>query len=108
MDWQAYHLVEVHPDFSLLESFGQLRDSLKELVSEGKTNIILDMTKVHEIRSPGLGELISASKVVRKAEGHLKIIGVGEKVYSALCSAQLDKALELHLKPSKHRPLEGW
>ncbi len=66
-----------------------LNEKLHELISENKTNIIIDLGKVKFMNSSGLGMLISSLTTMRKAGGDLRIANHSEKIKELLEITQL-------------------
>ena len=62
----------------------QLRDSIKELISKGQKDILLNLGDVNYIDSSGLGELVSAYTTVKNAGGELKLLNLTKKVHDLL------------------------
>ncbi len=62
----------------------QLRDSIKELVTKGQKNILLNLGDVNYIDSSGLGELVSAYTTVKNSGGELKLLNLTKKVHDLL------------------------
>jgi anti-sigma B factor antagonist len=59
------------------EETSKLRESVKNLVSEGKKNLILDMNKVTMIDSSGLGALVAAYSSARSGGASLRLCNLG-------------------------------
>jgi len=66
------------------------RNIFKELVKDGKKNIIVNLKKVDWINSTGLGILISGYTSVRKAGGDLVLCNVGDRIDSILYVTKLN------------------
>lgn len=66
------------------------RNIFKDLVNEGKMNIIVNLKKVDWINSTGLGILISGYTSVRKAGGDLVLCNVGDRIDSILYVTKLN------------------
>jgi anti-sigma B factor antagonist len=66
------------------------RNIFKELVNNGKMNIIVNLKKVDWINSTGLGILISGYTSVRKAGGDLVLCNVGDRIDSILYVTKLN------------------
>ena len=62
----------------------QLRDSIKELISKGQKDILLNLGDVIYLDSSGLGELVSAYTTVKNAGGELKLPNLTKKVHDLL------------------------
>lgn len=67
----------------------RLNEKLHELISAGKTNVIIDLGKVKFMNSSGLGMLISSLTTLRKAGGDLRIANHSEKIKELLEITQL-------------------
>ena len=58
----------------------QFRDRVKNLIADGRTRLVVDLSQVRFIDSFGLGALVSALRVVRAAGGDLKLAAVPSSV----------------------------
>lgn len=65
------------------------RDDLHGLVEQGKTNVIVDLSKVKFMNSSGLGILIGGLTTMRNAKGDLIICGADKKIQNLLMMTQL-------------------
>jgi anti-sigma B factor antagonist len=72
------------------------RDTLKELIDEGKKNVVLDLGNVSFMNSSGLGILIGGLTTMRNAGGDLRICNAMEKIESMLMVSQLNRVFELY------------
>lgn len=77
-------IVDMSGRITLGEGSVILRDSIKELVAEGHTKILLNLGNVSYIDSSGIGELVSAYTSVRKEGGELKLLNLTKKVHDLL------------------------
>jgi len=68
----------------------QFRSLFKDLIQDGKKNIIVNLKKVEWINSTGLGILISGYTSVRKAGGDLVLCNVGDRIDSILYVTKLN------------------
>lgn len=67
----------------------KLHDSLHELQEAGKTNVVVDLSKVKFMNSSGLGMLISAMTTMRNAGGDLRLANVADRIQSLLVITKL-------------------
>lgn len=67
----------------------KLHDTLHDLKEEGKTNIVVDLSKVKFMNSSGLGMLISAMTTMRNAGGDLRLANVADRIQSLLVVTKL-------------------
>lgn len=72
----------------------RLCNRMKELISSGEKNIILDFSKVRWINSPGIGSMISCVMSLRKIGGDLHFVGLGERVGYYFKITKLDTILK--------------
>jgi anti-sigma B factor antagonist len=68
---------------------GELSETLRKLLADGKKNIVFDLADVKFMNSSGLGMLISGLTTVKKEEGVLKLANVTEKIESLLMITKL-------------------
>ena len=73
-----------------------LRDAIDELLAEGRRRILLNLSEVSFLDSAGVGELVAGLKTARRFEAELKLLNVGERVYSTLDMARLLPTFEIY------------
>jgi anti-sigma B factor antagonist len=61
-----------------------LRDTIRDVVSQGNKKILLNLGDVTYIDSSGIGELVSAFTSVRNQGGELKLLNLTKKVHDLL------------------------
>lgn len=64
-------------------------ETLHKLIDEGKKNVIVDLSAVKFMNSSGLGMLISGLTTMKRADGHLKLANVTDKIESLLIITKL-------------------
>jgi anti-sigma B factor antagonist len=69
---------------TLGEGSVQLRDSVRDLLSKGSKQILLNLGDVTYIDSSGIGELVSAFTTVRNQGGDLKLLNLTKKIHDLL------------------------
>ncbi len=67
----------------------ELLESLQGLKEQGKTNVVVDLSKVKFMNSSGLGMLISAMTTMRNAGGDLRLANVADRIQSLLVITKL-------------------
>lgn len=70
------------------------RDTLKELIEEDKTNVVVDLGNVKFMNSSGLGILIGGLTTMRNAGGDLRICNPMERIQSMLMVSQLNRVFK--------------
>ena len=73
-----------------------LRDAIDELLAEGRRRILLNLSEVSFVDSAGVGELVAGLKTARRFQAELKLLNVGERVYSTLDMARLLPTFEIY------------
>ena len=61
-----------------------LRNTVRELSSQGRRNILLNLGEVTQVDTSGVGELVSAFTSVRSAGGELKLFNLTSEVHDLL------------------------
>lgn len=77
-------ILDVRGRIVLGDEIGELRDAVRNLISEGKKKIILNLAEVDYIDSSGVGELVGCFTTVRNAGGELKLLNLSQKVHDIL------------------------
>lgn len=77
-------IVDIDGRITLGDELGELRDTIRQLVTAGKKKIILNLAKVDYIDSSGVGELVGSYTTVRSAGGELKLMNLTQKVHDVL------------------------
>lgn len=80
----AVTVVDLSGRITLGEGSVVLRDTIRDLVSKGRTKILLNLAEVTYIDSSGIGELVSAFTTVRNQGGELKLLNLTKKVHDLL------------------------
>ena len=66
-----------------------LHDTIDELLAESRRKILLNLSEVAYLDSAGVGELVAGLKTARRFGAQLKLVNLGERVYSTLDMARL-------------------
>jgi anti-sigma B factor antagonist len=77
-------IVDINGRITLGDETGQLRDTVRQLIAEGKKKIVLNLAHVDYIDSSGVGELVSSFTTVRNSGGELKLLSLSKKVRDIL------------------------
>lgn len=71
-----------------------LREQLHELVQDGNSRVVVDLSGVDSIDSSGLGALISGLKAARQSGGDLRRAAPGEQAMAVLELTNLNRVLK--------------
>lgn len=66
-----------------------LRGTIRRLLGEGKTKILLNLGGVGYVDSSGIGELVSSFTAVNKEGGTLKLLNLTQKIQDLLAITKL-------------------
>jgi anti-sigma B factor antagonist len=90
-DW---HVLSVVGELDVSSS-PQVRNEVVRLVTDGATDVVLDLTAVPFVDSFGLGVLVSALKRTRAGGGRLALVVTEPNVRRLLTLTGLDEVFEL-------------
>jgi anti-sigma B factor antagonist len=88
-------IVDLFGRVTLGEASGNLRDTIKDLVSKNAKNILLNLTDVTYMDSSGLGELVGAFATVSNRGGRLKLLGLQPRVHELMHITKLYSVFEI-------------
>ena len=77
-------VVDLSGKVTLGDGSGLVRSTIKELVSAGRKNILLNLKNVSYIDSAGLGEIVGAYATVTSIGGNIKLLHPQAKVHDLL------------------------
>jgi anti-sigma B factor antagonist len=73
-----------------------LRKTLRDLLEDQRTRIVLNLGDVDYIDSSGIGELVSGYTSVKNRGGELKLLNLTKKVHDLLQITKLFTVFEVH------------
>lgn len=77
-------IVDLSGRITLGEGSGLLRSTIKDLVTDGNRNILLNLKDVTYLDSAGLGEMVGSYATVTNQGGQIKLLNVQSKVHDLL------------------------
>jgi len=89
-------VVDVSGRITLGEGCTQLRELIRDQLSKGNKNILLNLADVTYIDSSGIGELVSAYTAVSNQGGQLKLLNLTKKVHDLLQITKLYTVFDIH------------
>jgi anti-sigma B factor antagonist len=78
------------------EDTKEFNELLHKFIDEDKKNVVVDLSDVKFMNSSGLGMLIGGLTTMKKANGHLKLARVTEKIESLLIITKLITIFEFY------------
>ena len=82
-------IVDINGRITLGDETGLLRDTVRQLIAQGKKKIVLNLANVDYMDSSGVGELVSSFTTVRNSGGELKLLSLTKKVQDVLYVTKL-------------------
>ena len=76
------------------EGDGQVRERIKDLLSDGQRRILLNLAEINYVDSAGLGALISSYTTARRQGGTLKLVNLTKRIQDLLAITKLITVFE--------------
>ena len=92
----AVTIIDLSGKISLGEGSALLRRTIRELLENGQTRILLNLGDVNYIDSSGIGELVSGFTAVRNRNGELKLLNLSKKVNDLLQLTKLFTVFDVY------------
>ena len=89
-------VVDLGGRITLGDGCALLRKTLRDLLEEKRTRIVLNLGDVDYIDSSGIGELVSGYTSVKNRGGELKLLNLTKKVHDLLQITKLYTVFEVH------------
>jgi anti-anti-sigma factor len=74
----------------------QLESTLKSMLDEGKTRIVLDLAGVEYMSSMGLRVLVSSMKTLQESDGGLRLCSISDPVAGLLLTVGMLDMFDVH------------
>ncbi len=78
-----------------------LEKTVKGLLEEGHTRLIINLKSVDYVDSAGIGELVAAKKRCVEKKGDVKLLTPAQTVYNVLSMLSLHLIFEIHTDEAK-------
>jgi anti-sigma B factor antagonist len=95
-DAGAVTVVDVSGRIVLGESSALLRKTIRDLLDDNRSNIVLNLADVDYIDSSGIGELVSAYTAVKRSGGALKLLQLTKKVHDLIQLTKLFTVFDVY------------
>jgi anti-sigma B factor antagonist len=89
-------IIDLSGRIALGEGSALLRKTIRDLLEDGQTKILLNLGDVNYIDSSGIGELVSGYTAVRNREGELKLLNLTKKVHDLLQITKLFTVFDIY------------
>jgi anti-sigma B factor antagonist len=82
-------ILDLSGKITIGEGSVQLREKVRQLLSDGKKKILLNLGDVSYVDSSGIGELVSSYTTTRNQGGQLKLLNLTKKIQDLLSITKL-------------------
>jgi anti-sigma B factor antagonist len=89
-------VVDISGRITLGEGSALLRKTIRELLQNERTNILLNLADVDYIDSSGIGELVSGYTAVKNRGGKLKLLQLTRRVHDLLQLTKLFTVFDVY------------
>jgi len=89
-------VIDISGRITLGEGCTELRELIRDQLSKGNKNILLNLADVTYIDSSGIGELVSAYTGVSKQGGTLRLLNLTKKVHDLLQITKLYTVFDVY------------
>ena len=89
-------VLDISGRITLGEGSALLRKTIRDLLEDKRTNILVNLADVNYIDSSGIGELVSAYTAVKNRGGELKLLHLTKKVHDLLQITKLYTVFEVY------------
>lgn len=89
-------IIDMVGRITLGEGSTLLRDLVRQNLETGHKKIVINMAGINYIDSTGLGELVSAYRLVKSQDGELKLMNLNKKVSDLLQITRLYAVFDIH------------
>src|SRR5262249_3949538 len=89
-------VIDLSGRITLGEGSALLRKTIRTLLNEQRTRLLLNLGDVDYIDSSGIGELVSAFTAVKGSGGELKLLNLTKKVRDILQITKLYTVFDVH------------
>ena len=90
------HVLKLHGAFRLGPAVESFRHAVDEIVREGGSQIVLNLTEVNSMDSSGIGALVRSQTALKHHGGTIKLVNPSKLVYQTLKFVGLINIFEVH------------
>jgi anti-sigma B factor antagonist len=94
-------VIDMDGRITLGEGSALLRDLVHEMLSKNRRKIVMNLAGINYIDSTGLGELVSAYRLIKSEGGELKLLHLNKKVTDLLQITKLYTVFDVHNEESQ-------
>jgi anti-sigma B factor antagonist len=87
-------ILDVRGQLTVSEESKPAADTVRRLLADGRTRILVNLTHVPFIDSLGIGDIVRGFTAAQRAGATLKLCGVHHRIRAVLAATQLDSVVE--------------
>ena len=89
-------VIDLDGRITLGDGSALLRDLIRENLNKGHKKLVLNLAAISYLDSTGLGELVSAYRLIKSQGGELKLLNLNKKVSDLLQVTKLYAVFDVH------------
>jgi anti-sigma B factor antagonist len=94
-------VIDMDGRITLGEGSALLRDLVRENLAKGHKKIVMNLARITYIDSTGLGELVSAYRLIKSEGGEIKLLNLNKKVTDLLQITKLYAVFDIHTQEAQ-------
>lgn len=87
-------ILKIEKDLVSIHS-AELRENLRDLISQGTRSVVLDFKLVRMVDSSGLGMIIAAHNSMKKLDGELAVVGCSVEILELFHSMRIHQHIRV-------------
>ena len=97
----SFAIVRLFGALNLGSSLSLVDSQVRQLLEDGVSKLVVDVTGVTHADSSGLGFLMHANGVLQSKGGSMRIAGVGHRLHDLLTMTRVDQLLKIDETPEE-------
>src|SRR5580765_3761413 len=95
-DNRGVSVIDISGRLTLGETTALLKEEIRRLISEGNRRILLNLERLSQMDSSGMGMLVGAYATVNREGGQLKLTNLSRRVQDLLIITKLHTVFEIY------------
>jgi anti-anti-sigma factor len=89
------HILAPQGKVTLGDGDQELGEAVRQALEDGHRKILIDFTKVSNLDSSGLGELVGCYTSIKNRQGELRICGLNSRIFNLMQMTSLHSVFEV-------------
>ncbi len=91
-------VLDLSGKITLTDSDGRVKDRVTALVADGYKKVVLNLSRVTDMDSTGLGETVACYTSMTRCQGEIKLVGATARIKSLLVITKLINVFDCYDK----------